>query len=154
MRDNDMFSTLVESYHSSEQIEALSSTVESWIKNGGMTSNDDNQFAGLYQKLLNNENLNQAEILHRLSAFKTYLSVLPILEITLAFNPDEAFKEKILEKLTSFTSIKFILKISTNKDLIAGCTLSFRGKFVDYSLLRTLTQRKEVIFSSEIGINP
>lgn len=62
-----------------------------------------------------------------------YLRSLPIVKITLAFEPDDTFSNRINEVITSLIGGKVVLDIEVNHHIIAGITIEYKGKFADYS---------------------
>lgn len=65
---------------------------------------------------------------------KEYLKNLPMVNLTLAFNP----KEEIIRRISSWFSYKLntnvILHITVDSELIGGAIIGFNGKYIDGSL--------------------
>ena len=62
-----------------------------------------------------------------------YLRALPQAKLTLAFEPDDTFSNRLNEVVSSLARRKVVLDISVNHHIIAGVTLEYQGKFADYS---------------------
>ena len=63
----------------------------------------------------------------------SYLKSLPVVRITMAFEPDDTFSTKINEVISSLAGHKIVLDIAVNHHIVAGITLEYNGKFSDYS---------------------
>lgn len=147
----DTFSTLVESNHLVEDIADLEGQVAGWINNGGKLSPGDDKFAAIYQQLTQiNSNLNQAEFIQLLTSFKQYLQTLPKLELVTAFEADSDFRKQVVLKLKEVIGGSFVVKFTTNRNLIAGCQINFKGKFGDYSLDKIFREHPEKFFGESL----
>ncbi len=146
MSNIDTFSTLVESRHLTSDIDQFRTHLDRWISSREKpTSND--KFEAIYHQLMDSaKNLNEAEKLHILMEFRKYLQALPSLELTIAFDPDDTFKEQVRTKLSGQIKGNYLVKFKVDKEIIAGCLLNFNGKFADYSLVKILEEKKEDIF--------
>lgn len=84
-----------------------------------------------------------------------YLRSLPQVKVTLAFEPDDNFTNRLNEVISTLASKKVVLDISVNHHIIAGITIEYQGKFADYSYeAKTdayLKERREKLFAT--GIN-
>ena len=151
MSSNDIFSTIVESLNLSAEGDLLKTHLDRWLSSGGKVSATD-PLMPVYQKIIESaKELNEAEILQRLTEFRRYLQTLPSLELTIAFEPDEAFKQQVSKELTTPVNRNLMVKFIINKEIIAGCLINFNGKFADYSLLKTLEDNRESIFGEILG---
>jgi F0F1-type ATP synthase delta subunit len=62
-----------------------------------------------------------------------YLRSLPIVKITLAFEPDSNFSNRLNEVISGLVGEKVVLDLSIDHRLIAGLKVEYKGKFADYS---------------------
>jgi hypothetical protein len=149
----DTFSTLVESHHLHDEIANLEQATQKWINTGGQLTGE-SQFNALYQKIIgpDAQTLNQAEVIQKLTNFKKYLASIPVLEITMAFEADQLFKEQLIKKIAPDIKGPFVVKFNTDQDIIAGCKVSFKGKFGDYSVLKIMTDSPGKVFDDSLGI--
>ena len=141
MMTSDIFSTLVEDHHLSEEIADLDQHLAGWINNGGHPPSGEAKYNSIYEKITSSSEtkLNHAEIIQKLTSFRQFLNTLPVLEIVVAFKPEEIFKNEVVNRLKRGIKGNFVVKFSTDKDLIAGCKLNFKGRFADYSLLKVFS---------------
>ena len=63
----------------------------------------------------------------------TYLKKLPIVKVTMAFEPDDTFSNRLNEVITGLVGHKIILDITVNHHIIAGLILEYQGKLGNYS---------------------
>lgn len=86
---------------------------------------------------LRNSNV-QLDSLAQVQAFLTSLqqkvSHLPILSLTLAFDPTEETLEKLSDWFILNTKQHILFDITVNPELIAGVTITYNGKYVDTSV--------------------
>lgn len=68
-----------------------------------------------------------------------YLKKLPIVKVTLAFEPNSTFSNKINEVISSLLGHKIILDFEVNPQIVAGIALEYKGKFADYSYMEKTT---------------
>lgn len=64
----------------------------------------------------------------------TELKSVPMVKITLAFEPDDSFTAKINETISSLAGQKVILDILVNHHIVGGAVVEYQGKFRDYSM--------------------
>lgn len=62
------------------------------------------------------------------------LKEIPIVHVTLAFEPDESFKLRLNEEISSQAQRKIVLDMNINHHIVGGVILEFKGKYKDYSL--------------------
>ncbi len=62
-----------------------------------------------------------------------YLRALPQVKVTLAFEPDDNFTNRVNEVISGLTGQKVVLDISVNHHIVGGITIEYKGKFADYS---------------------
>ncbi len=55
------------------------------------------------------------------------------MKITLAFEPDDTFSNRINEVITNLAGKKIVLDVEVNHHIIAGIKIEYMGKFSDYS---------------------
>jgi hypothetical protein len=65
---------------------------------------------------------------------------LPLMELTLAYEPTPVGLRRILEKLRSISNQQYILSLIVNPALLGGMVCVLRGEFRDYSLSNKLGQ--------------
>lgn len=82
---------------------------------------------------------------------KEIKTLVPVFYITVAFRADEGFEALIISQLEKTVQGPFVVRINSDPSLIAGCTLSFKGKFKDYSLKTKLVEDKGQVFKQVIG---
>ncbi len=63
----------------------------------------------------------------------TYLKTLPVVKITLAFEPDDQFTNAVNQVISDGAGQKVILDVSVNHHIVAGIQMEYQGKFGDYS---------------------
>ncbi|KKU63082.1 MAG: hypothetical protein UX87_C0035G0005 [Candidatus Amesbacteria bacterium GW2011_GWA1_47_16] len=66
---------------------------------------------------------------------KTLLSIKQI-RVTLAINPTRKLIEKIHNKITRFCGYTVILDIKVDPSLLAGITIAYEGKYLDYTFMK------------------
>ncbi len=64
----------------------------------------------------------------------TELKAVPLVKITLAFEPDDSFTSKLNETISAQAGQKVILDISVNHHIVAGAVVEYLGRYKDYSL--------------------
>lgn len=62
------------------------------------------------------------------------LKKVPLVKITLAFEPDDSFTAKLNETISNQVNQKIFLDILVNHHIVGGVVLEYQGKFKDYSL--------------------
>ncbi len=63
----------------------------------------------------------------------TYLKDLPIVKVTLAFEPEDQFINGLNQAISQQVGKKIILDLSVNHHIVAGMQMEYQGKFADYS---------------------
>jgi F0F1-type ATP synthase delta subunit len=93
---------------------------------------------------VNNLSLSDVSQLEELfSEIKASLRSLPVIKITLAFNPDLRLFEKIKESISEKLS-HVVLDIQYDYSLIAGVTIAWKGLYKDYSLAKELNSYEKI----------
>lgn len=88
-----------------------------------------------------------------LSKIQTEISLLPVISMTIAFEPKDQLLKAIAEWFVVNTKKQVLLDITTDKNLIAGCAISFKGEFLNLSIKERFNQIiKEAIESNNIKI--
>lgn len=72
----------------------------------------------------------------------------PVLTIYLPFEPDEATSDQTGMKARELFGQDLLLDIKSNPVLIAGCALSWKGIYKDYSLHAKIAERRLAILQS------
>lgn len=162
MKTIDSFSTLVERIHLAEEVDILDEEITVWINNGAqkirstiLDSSLLDQIGRTEDRLKRQIKLSQPEVLKRLHQLRLVLRAIPMVEIRAACDLPEEFKKTLVVNLKKTIKGNFVIKVSKNKDLIAGAQISFRGKYGDYSLIKKLSDNKEAIFGEilkDVGI--
>lgn len=154
MSNFDTVSTSVESLHLAEDFETVDNWLQKIINSGGVLTAASLESAPWLVKLFKLEkidlkdkkNLPTAnEVLAQISAYRRLVKALPRVEITTAFEPDLAFRKTLASQTAKLVKGNFILRISTDKSLIAGCILNLEGMYHDFSLRKKLTDQAENI---------
>lgn len=65
---------------------------------------------------------------------------LPTLTLTLAFEPNETILKTILQWFLFTLNKQVLLEIDVNKNIIAGATMNYNGKYKDFSVKPQLDQ--------------
>ena len=63
-----------------------------------------------------------------------YISTLPVLSLTVAFEPKEQSLKRLADWFTLNIKKQILFDISVDSTIIAGTTLTYNGKFLDYSI--------------------
>lgn len=63
-----------------------------------------------------------------------YITIVPVLSLTIAFEPKEKTLEVIAQWFVSQLKKQILLEITVNPDIVAGATITYKGKFLDYSI--------------------
>lgn len=63
-----------------------------------------------------------------------YLKKIPQVRVTLAFEPDDLFTDKLNEQISALVNRRIILDISVNHHIVGGVVLEYGGKHRDYSV--------------------
>ncbi|OGM27974.1 hypothetical protein A2962_03575 [Candidatus Woesebacteria bacterium RIFCSPLOWO2_01_FULL_39_61] len=69
-----------------------------------------------------------------LKKIKEELNSFKALKLTLAFEPTESNIEKFSYAVKKYLGEKVVIEFSYNPTLIAGCTLTYEGKYRDFSM--------------------
>jgi hypothetical protein len=69
-----------------------------------------------------------------LTSVQENIRKLPVLSITLAFEPDDKTLKAIVEWFLFNLNRQILLDISVDKKIIAGASINFKGKYKDYSV--------------------
>lgn len=86
---------------------------------------------------LRNNNINTTsatDIKNFLDKLQEQITKLPMLSLTLAFEPNEETLNLINEWFAINTKKQFIFDITINPNLLAGVAINFNGKYLDYSV--------------------
>jgi hypothetical protein len=82
----------------------------------------------------------QSDMKRLLEDFKESLSNAEYFQITLAFEPTQKFVGQIVSWVRENINSKAILDINYDSNLIGGAQLSYKGKYVDLSLRKKLSE--------------
>lgn len=81
----------------------------------------------------------------------TELKTIPIVKITLAFEPDDSFISKLNERISFQAGQKVILDILVNHHIVGGIVVEYQGKFKDYSLESRVDQYLKEVVKKELA---
>ncbi len=116
-------------------------------KNFGMSQKDK------FMVILRDNNVNTAspnDIKSFLEKLQEKITNLPTLSLTLAFEPNEETLNLLNEWFMLNIKRQFIFDISVNPNLIAGVSINFNGKYMDFSVReRFMKILKESLASNE-----
>ena len=88
---------------------------------------------------------NLSEIINKLTET---INTMPILTIFLTFEANDKILDQIGPKVRTTFGNNFLIDIKYNPNLIAGCALSWKGIYKDYSLQAIIEERKLAILQS------
>lgn len=106
--------------------------------------------------LMRDNNINHASqsgLKDFLDKLQEKISQLPLLSITLAFEPKEETLNLISEWFLLNLKKQFVFDINVNLDLIAGIIINFNGKFKDYSIKSRFDKIISDIVETEVKSN-
>lgn len=83
---------------------------------------------------------NHQELQHYFTGLKQFITSLPVLQLTLAYHPNNEQIEAIAAWARLQTGKPVILQIHYNKDMLGGAIITFEGRYADLSLKKKLTQ--------------
>lgn len=69
-----------------------------------------------------------------LTKLLAYIQTLPLLSLTIAFEPHPETLETIAKWFVNQLKIQLLLEITVDPKILAGATMSYKGKFLDYSI--------------------
>ena len=78
-----------------------------------------------------------------LKDLKSRVKKLETIVLTLAFEPNEKMIGKFASWVTSNVGSEKVLDIGVKNHLVGGATISYKGKYGDYSLSKTFNERFE-----------
>lgn len=87
--------------------------------------------------LLRDSKMNSAsndQLKNFLTSLQDSIRNLPVITITIAYEPNEASLKAFLEWFMFNLKKQILLDLQVNKKLIAGATINYNGKFKDYSI--------------------
>jgi F0F1-type ATP synthase delta subunit len=85
--------------------------------------------------LENPENLH-----HLVQDLHDYITNIPIITLTVAFTPTQAFVKELTGWLSMHTTPPLRLEFEVNPDIIGGAIISYNGKTTDYSFRHQIEQ--------------
>lgn len=97
-------------------------------------------FAGQNISLTDTERLSSL-----LQQVKEEINACAILELTIAFEPTDETISLILSTLGQTDKKPLLLSIHVKPEIIAGCTITYQGKYRDYSLTDLFTKRMQEV---------
>jgi len=75
-----------------------------------------------------------------LDELRNYLLSLPKIKLTLAFQPNKEFLKQISEWLQKEVGQKIVLNIFVNPHIVGGAIIEYKGKYLNFSLIREIQQ--------------
>lgn len=76
-----------------------------------------------------------------------HVTTLPVLSLTFAFEPKELTLQRLSEWFSLNTKKQVLFDISVDPTIIAGTTLTYNGKFLDYSIKPKVEQMMQQMLS-------
>lgn len=153
MNTNDIVSTIVERIQLAEDLQKIDTEIVGWLNDGAKNISSSylpKELVAQITTVLDKDgqliNLSKPEIITNLNKLRSAFKTVPMVELVIPFIPDRVFEEQISSLLKQSIQGNFIVKFSTNIDLIAGAQLGFKGKFKDYSLLKRLNDNQAELF--------
>ena len=84
-----------------------------------------------------------------------YIQTLPVLSITIAFEPQRETLETIAQWFVNQLKTQLLLELTVDQRILAGATMSFKGKFLDYSIKSVFDKvTEEVLHPSQQAKSP
>lgn len=74
---------------------------------------------------------------------KDALEKMPVVEISLAFEPNEKFIVLVSNKISIYSKKPVILDINYNPKIIAGLVIGFKGNYKNYSMEKMLLDKQK-----------
>lgn len=69
---------------------------------------------------------------------KEYLLKIPVISLSLAFDPDEASLKKIVQAINDYTPEFTVVDLNINKQLLGGALIEWDGNYRDYTVKKRL----------------
>ena len=132
-RVKTLHSTLSEKFFGGRQGEAVTAEESAWFKLLPQ------EFLGSFNK----DNLSQA-----ITNLNSQIDKMPILTIYLPFEAEADILNQLGIKVRTTFGENFLMDIKYNPLLIAGCALSWKGIYKDYSLHQKIAERRLPILQS------
>lgn len=82
-----------------------------------------------------------------LRELRSYLAALPVVKVTLAWQPSAGFIEKLNREISDEFGQKIILEVAVDRDILGGACFEYAGRVGDYSL----EERAKEVLSKLIG---
>ena len=76
------------------------------------------------------------EVEKYLKGIKTAFEKLPVLKLTIAFDPTDSSIDKFLSFARKNVSEEILLELEVNPLIFGGCEITYKGEFRDFSLKR------------------
>ena len=116
------------------------------VQNADITPEDTEWFNSLPKSFLGK--INKDNFSENLNSLTDKINTMPILVIYLAFEADDQLLDQIGAKARSNFGPNLLLDIKYNSTLIAGCALSWKGIYKDYSLHEKIEERRLAILQN------
>lgn len=94
------------------------------------------------------DSFNKNNLSENLTNLINKINTMPVVTLYLPFEANEETLDQIGIKVRSFFGPTLLLDIKYNPVLIAGCALSWKGIYKDYSLRSRIDEKKPVILES------
>lgn len=93
---------------------------------------------------------NHQELQHYFHGLKQFITSLPVLQLTLAYHPNNEQIEKLVAWARQTTEKPIILQLHYNQHILGGAIITFEGRYLDLSLKKKLdiayeSKRNEVL---------
>ena len=83
-------------------------------------------------------------------ALRSFLSKLPRMTLTIAFEPTESFIQSLADWFGKNLAGKTVLEILVKREIIAGVVIEYNGKYKDYSCAGQVEEGLKQILSTNI----
>ncbi len=84
---------------------------------------------------------NMIELHNYLAAMKETIKHLPVLTITIAFKPKQTTTQRIFDWVHNRLKTPLLLNIKVEKQIIGGAIIEFHGKYLEYTVHKTLVEK-------------
>jgi|SRR3990167_5861047 len=111
-----------------------------------LTPRDSQWFKSLPKSFM--ESFNKDNLSQNLSSLNSKINSTPILTVYLPIDVSDEALDQIGSKVRNLFGENFLLDVKYNPNLIAGCALTWKGIYKDYSLHSRIGERKLAILQS------
>lgn len=83
---------------------------------------------------------NSIELQHYFENITNFVKQAPVINITIAFRPKQKTTQKIYDWISLRLKRPVLLNIKVEKQIIGGAIIEFNGKYLEYTIHRTLNE--------------